>query len=225
MKPQKPNRRECREAALQVLFCQSFAGQDPTAAASAVEATRTIEAFQGTIASLAETQRATDQTIAALRGVIAALTEAAQQPGSPKRVKKVKENPLTTRVYLGEARKKALGALKDATEVLKHSESLFEEKSFTMRLLEIYEHNRGRIEDTLGRSLEGWSLRRLTAEDGAMLRLGVTELLYMEDVPPKVVINEYLELAKQYGEDDSSKLLNGVLDRVLRDNPRPDEKA
>jgi N utilization substance protein B len=69
--------------------------------------------------------------------------------------------------------------------------------------------------------------------DRAVLHIGLYELIYQKDVPPKVVINEAVELAKAFGGDNSSKFINGVLGTVLRqqetavvaEQPKPAKKA
>lgn len=62
--------------------------------------------------------------------------------------------------------------------------------------------------------LENWNIERLSAVDRTVLKLGVVELLYIESVPPKVTINEMVELAKIYGSADSPGFVNGVLDAI-----------
>ena len=59
-----------------------------------------------------------------------------------------------------------------------------------------------------------WSLKRMAATDRNVLRLGAFELLYT-DTPPKVIIDESLELAKKYGSAQSSPFVNGILDRLI----------
>jgi len=88
---------------------------------------------------------------------------------------------------------------------------------FSDRLLSVLEENEEDVEEALEDCLSNWSTDRLTMFDHALLDLAATELLYFEDVPPKVVINEYLEIAKNYGTEESPKFLNGVLDRLLKD--------
>lgn len=61
---------------------------------------------------------------------------------------------------------------------------------------------------------EHWRLERMTAVDRNILRLAAYELLYQPDVPPKVVINEAVELAKRYGSESSGAFVNGLLDRI-----------
>ena len=59
-----------------------------------------------------------------------------------------------------------------------------------------------------------WQLKRMAVIDRNVLRLGVYELLHAEDIPPKVSINEAVELAKKYGDSESSKFVNGILDKI-----------
>jgi N utilization substance protein B len=100
------------------------------------------------------------------------------------------------------------------------SESILSQDEFSQRLLTTEEAHSAEVLDAIERSLENWSLERLTAVDRALLRLATTELLYFSDVPAKASINEYIELAKRYGDAESGKFLNGVLDRILhRDAP------
>jgi N utilization substance protein B len=79
------------------------------------------------------------------------------------------------------------------------------------------------IDACIDKRLQNWTLNRLAVMDRAVLRLGCYELLYCADVPASVVINEYIELAKQFGSDGrTAKLVNGVLDKIAREH-RPDE--
>ena len=64
---------------------------------------------------------------------------------------------------------------------------------------------------------EHWKISRITYVDRNILRVGIYEMLYSEEVPPKVAIDEALELAKKFGAEDSKDFVNGILDRVLRD--------
>lgn len=61
-----------------------------------------------------------------------------------------------------------------------------------------------------------WPIEQIARMDRVCLRIGAYELLYAKDVPPKVVINEAVELAKAFGGDNSSKFINGVLGSLLR---------
>jgi transcription antitermination factor NusB len=61
-----------------------------------------------------------------------------------------------------------------------------------------------------------WQVSRMPVIDRAILRMGVHELLYMHDVPPKVTINEAVELAKRYSTEKSGAFVNGILDRIFQ---------
>ena len=61
-----------------------------------------------------------------------------------------------------------------------------------------------------------WPIDQIARMDRVVLRIGLYELMYQQDVPSKVVINEAVELAKEFGGDNSSKFINGVLGTVLR---------
>ncbi|MEO0556757.1 MAG: transcription antitermination factor NusB [Bacteroidota bacterium] len=67
------------------------------------------------------------------------------------------------------------------------------------------------------RHVQNWDLSRLALTDRLVLRLAIAEFLYFEDIPPKVTINEYVEVARAFGTDKSDAFVNGVLDAVLRD--------
>jgi len=61
---------------------------------------------------------------------------------------------------------------------------------------------------------EHWRLERMTVVDRNLLRLAIYELLYQLQIPPKVVINEAVEMAKRYGSEASGAFVNGILDRI-----------
>lgn len=69
------------------------------------------------------------------------------------------------------------------------------------------------IDTALAEKLENWSLNRLPKIERTVLRLAVYELLFMADTPQRVVLNEAIELCKTFGDDKSSKFVNGVLSK------------
>lgn len=77
--------------------------------------------------------------------------------------------------------------------------------------------NRERIDEVLSQVTEHWELDRMAVVDRNILRLAVYELLWESDVPPKVAITEALEVAKKFGTGESSRFINGVLDRVHKE--------
>lgn len=73
------------------------------------------------------------------------------------------------------------------------------------------------IDAKLASTSENWTVDRMPVVDRAILRIAVYEMLYVDEVPVSVAINEAVELAKMYGgEDDSSRFVNGVLGRIAR---------
>ncbi len=74
--------------------------------------------------------------------------------------------------------------------------------------------NRESIDQMIASTVENWTMARLASVDKAILRFATYELMYMPDVPPKVTINEAVEVAKAYGTDDSGGFINGVLDKI-----------
>jgi N utilization substance protein B len=90
---------------------------------------------------------------------------------------------------------------------------------YTAHLVEgLYEH-RARVDEILAEYAEGWTVQRMPDVDRAVLRLAVYELLWCADVPGAVVIDEAVELAKTLSTDESPRFVNGVLARILRDQP------
>jgi N utilization substance protein B len=98
-----------------------------------------------------------------------------------------------------------------------------EATAFARELFQGFAAQRVPVDAAVDQRLENWTIQRLAVLDRALLRLGAYELLYCADTPPKVAINEYIELAKRYGsEAKTAKLVNGVLDKIAREH-RPGE--
>jgi N utilization substance protein B len=86
---------------------------------------------------------------------------------------------------------------------------------FTQALIAGVHEHRPRIDALISVVAENWRIDRMAAIDRNILRLGAFEILYCPDVPTKVAINESLELAKRYSTGQSSRFVNGILDRLL----------
>ncbi|EKD50926.1 MAG: transcription antitermination factor NusB [uncultured bacterium] len=89
---------------------------------------------------------------------------------------------------------------------------------FLKQLLDAYEVNSLAVNQTIERFSNNWKLSRMASVDRNILRLGVIEIVYLADIPKNVTINEYLEVAKKYGTEESSSFVNGILDKI---NPTP----
>lgn len=70
------------------------------------------------------------------------------------------------------------------------------------------------LDRALAEASENWSLERMSAVDRNVLRIGAWELRHAEDVPPKVAINEAIELARRFSSEDAAGFVNGILDRI-----------
>lgn len=74
--------------------------------------------------------------------------------------------------------------------------------------------HREEIDQIVTRATENWDLGRMAVIDRNILRFATYELLFVEDIPPKVTINEAVNLAKKFSQEDSGKFVNGVLDKI-----------
>lgn len=81
------------------------------------------------------------------------------------------------------------------------------------------------IDEQIRRYCENFDLRRISPVDRNVMRLAIYEMLYRDDIPPVVSINEAIELAKMFGGADSGRFVNGILDRVKGDLSRPLREA
>ena len=73
------------------------------------------------------------------------------------------------------------------------------------------------IDEVIGRYSEHWRLDRMSLIDRNILRIATFELLFRDDIPPKVTINEAIDLGKRFGSEDSGGFINGLLDRIRKD--------
>lgn len=85
---------------------------------------------------------------------------------------------------------------------------------FAIRLLNGVINNRKVLDEIIERYSEGWKVSRMPVVDRNILRLGLYEILFEDDIPPAVTINECVELAKIYSTDDARRFINGVLGRI-----------
>lgn len=128
----------------------------------------------------------------------------------------------------GKARKRALDVLfeadqraGDVLETLASRIKLADPPigAYAIELVEGVVANSERIDELLMTYAQGWTLDRMPAVDRAVLRLATYELLWRDDVPDKVVINEAVQLASELSTDASSSFVNGLLGRLLELKP------
>jgi len=91
-----------------------------------------------------------------------------------------------------------------------------EDPSFIHNLLDGVQNNLEQIDKTIVETAPEWPLDQITIIDRNILRLGIYELLFAKEVPPKVAINEAVELGKTFGGESSGKFVNGVLGTLYK---------
>ena len=106
----------------------------------------------------------------------------------------------------------------DTIKTITQFRDLFSKKGkkdgFAERIvLGVLEHGQ-EIDRLIKQYLENWRLDRMSTIDRNIIRMATFELLYCEDIPPKVTLNEAIELGKRYGSEDSGSFINGILDRI-----------
>jgi len=82
------------------------------------------------------------------------------------------------------------------------------------------------IDDLISKTSKNWKIKRIAKIELSILRLAVYELLYNEDIPSKVSMNEAIEIAKEFGDDNSGSFVNGILDKIfITVQPKHEEKV
>ena len=92
-----------------------------------------------------------------------------------------------------------------------------EEKAYFDKVVEGIKSNEKEIDNMILSKLKNWTIERIFKIDLAILRLAVYEIMFFPDMPPKVAVNEAVELAKKYGNDASYNFVNGVLREIIKD--------
>ena len=94
---------------------------------------------------------------------------------------------------------------------LDNSSKLFSRELFK----KVIEHQK-EIDELIKKNVQHWDFSRIAVVDKNILRIGICELLYLDDIPIKVSLDEAIELAKKYSSEDSGSFVNGVLDAVAK---------
>ncbi len=91
------------------------------------------------------------------------------------------------------------------------------EREFSRSLARNVVRNQEELDKLIESKASNWELDRIALIDRLLLRIGIAEILYFPDIPPKVSINEVIEIAKEFSTSKSSRFINGILDAVLND--------
>lgn len=114
--------------------------------------------------------------------------------------------------------------LQAAADAYRHDKDLTEEEVvetpiFLLSLVKGVVDYLAEIDAMISENLKSkWSLERLTATDRTLLRLGLFEIVYFEETPDRVALNEIIEIAKKYSDETSAKFINGLLSQFVKEN-------
>lgn len=116
--------------------------------------------------------------------------------------------------------------IEEAPDFIAEQEPDREVREFAARLVAgIHEHARA-LDEVIAAVAENWDIDRMAVVDRNVLRIASYELLHCKDIPPKVAINEAIELGKRYSTQNSGAFINGILDKIKsRFAERPGEHA
>jgi N utilization substance protein B len=110
----------------------------------------------------------------------------------------------------------------DLQEIVKRnieqSDQNEKDNEFVYQLVDGVVKNLEKIDEIIVKNAPEWPMEQISLVDRNVLRLGVYELMFLKEVPPKVAINEAVELAKSFGGESSGKFLNGVLGTLFKEN-------
>ncbi|MDQ6686126.1 MAG: transcription antitermination factor NusB [Actinomycetota bacterium] len=122
------------------------------------------------------------------------------------------------------ARKRALDVLyssemrrREASEALAEQVGAGQVNDYTATLVRGVAEHQARIDEVIGTYAEGWTLDRMPAIDRNVLRIGVFEVMYADDIPDAVAVSEAINLVAELSTDESPAFVNGVLGNVVRD--------
>ena len=108
-----------------------------------------------------------------------------------------------------------------------HAEVKEDIQIFTQELVKGTVEHLKELDPIIESAVDNWDLKRVAILDKNIIRLGTYELCYRSDIPPKVAINEAVNLAKKFSQEESGKFVNGVLDRIhhtrshTQNSPKP----
>jgi N utilization substance protein B len=104
---------------------------------------------------------------------------------------------------------------REAVELFcRHFEVSKNAKPFFLRLVDGVKARRDELDRLIERFSDNWKISRMSGVDRNLMRVAVYELLYCDDIPPKVSINEAIDIGKRFGTEQSSAFVNGILDSI-----------
>ena len=131
------------------------------------------------------------------------------------RIRKSRELALKMLYQLETNNSKPELALENYCKVFPYQQDIID---YASSLIDGVKTNCEAIDNFIKNACEHWKINRIALVDKNILRIGIYEMLFSEDIPPKVAIDEAIELAKKYGNEDSGNFTNGVMDRIFKDH-------
>jgi N utilization substance protein B len=113
------------------------------------------------------------------------------------------------------------GAMKSVLDAKVYEKN---DKDFSKMLIEQTVHNMEQIDKEIVEVLQNWEYDRISVVDKTILRMGTCELLYFDDIPSQISINEAIEIGKKYGGNESGRFINGVLDAIRKSHESSNNK-
>ena len=80
--------------------------------------------------------------------------------------------------------------------------------------------NKSWLDQVISRHLDNWEINRIALLDKLILQMAISELYFIDDIPPKVTLSEAIEIAKRYSTEESSSFVNGILDAVYKEREK-----
>jgi N utilization substance protein B len=89
-------------------------------------------------------------------------------------------------------------------------------REYVLRIVDTYNRNAVAVESAIRDASRRWKLERMAATDRGVLKVAAVELMYFDDVPGRVILDEAVDVARKFGSDESGGFVNGILDSVAR---------
>jgi len=108
--------------------------------------------------------------------------------------------------------------------IIQNHSSIKENLKFINALFDIVVNNKDFTDQIIQSHLQNWEFDRIAQIDRLLIKMGICEIFYIDEIPPKVSITEMVEIAKIYSTDDSPVFINGILDAVYKDYQKKEEE-
>ena len=109
-------------------------------------------------------------------------------------------------------------------QLVSENPELKDNNDFIQSLFDIVLENMKLTENIIKSHLENWEIERVALIDKILLKMGICEIYFIDDIPPKVTISEMVEIAKIYSTDESPVFINGILDAVFKNYIKENKK-